>query len=280
MAISSPLKYMGNKYELMPIIIGNMPDKMPKVALDAFGGSGVVSASLSNLGINTYYSETNPNTFGMVMALASHSPKTVRKRIMDLTRKFDLSTDNEEGFLALREYANKKRDYLTFWVCARHAHSNLMRFNGSGEFNVKFGKRALAHRIDDVMAEVSLFHSAMQSVQMQQGSYAHLLKSLARRSRLFVYLDPPYLASGANIYGKWSEDDEIKLLRNIKRLDNLGINFMLSNVTHHRDMTNRVLLEFLRQNKQLNVIDIHKTYTLANNVSDSYGTREILVTNY
>lgn len=278
MYISSPLKYMGNKASLMPVIISRLPKNCTR-ALDMFGGSGVVSANLSMFYSRVDYCENNPNTYGVLDMFQRTTCKSISNRIKKYSDMFDLRPDNNDGFEEFKAYVNTRNDYFLFWMVARHAHSNLFRFSKKTGFNVAFGKRSLLYRLDDVMKEIREFKHGLKSVHLHHCSYAEYLNDTKLTPRTFVYVDPPYYASGANIYGSWTDEDEMKLLRNLIRLDNLGVPWMLSNVTQHRQFTNDYLISFLESHK-FNVLKLDKTYCLANNVSDSYNTHEVLVTNF
>ena len=99
----------------------------------------------------------------------------------------------------------------------------------------------------------------------------------------FVYCDPPYILGNAayNENNGWTEKDELKLLKYLKKLDEKGIPFALSNVVEHKGMTHQILKDWVEEN-YFNIIYIKSNYSNSNyQVKDKDSvTREVLITNY
>ncbi|AXG66742.1 putative DNA adenine methylase [Dickeya phage vB_DsoM_JA29] len=277
---ASPIKFQGNKRQLMPVITSLLPTGCTRM-IDAFGGSGVVTANVQFK--SRLYIEKHPQVFEIVKHISQSDPKATVRRIKNMVKKFALTNSNERQFEDFKKYANSKNDPLLFYILHRHAHSNLLRFNLSGEFNTPFGDRGLLGRMDEVEQEITKFCELMEGVQFYCGSYTRVVEELNRRKQLnaktFFYFDPPYLASGANTYAKWTEDDEQRLLNNLAGLSKRNVRWMLSNVTEHRHFKNQFLIKWLKKN-DVKVHKIDKHYCLANSHRDSHGTKEIIVTNY
>ncbi|AXG66420.1 putative DNA adenine methylase [Dickeya phage vB_DsoM_JA33] len=277
---ASPIKFQGNKRQLMPVIHSLLPTGCTRM-IDAFGGSGVVTANMQFK--SRLYVEKHPQVFEIVKHISQNDPKATVRRIKNMVKKFALTNSNEKQFEDFKKYANNKNDPLLFYILHRHAHSNLLRFNLSGEFNTPFGDRGLLGRMDEVEQEITKFCELMEGVQFYCGSYTGVVEALLRRKQLnaktFFYFDPPYLASGANTYAKWTEEDEQRLLNNLVGLSNRNVRWMLSNVTEHRHFKNQFLIKWLKKN-DVKVHKIDKHYCLANSHRDSHGTKEIIVTNY
>lgn len=279
---ASPIKFQGNKRLLIPTIHKLLPTKCVRM-IDAFGGSGTVVANMGLEFNSRLYVEKHPQVFEIVKYMSQNSPKAMVSRIKRTLTKWALTNSNERQFEDFKKYANERDDPLLFYILHRHAHSNLLRFNLSGEFNTPFGDRGLIHRMDEVEAEIFKFCEAMEEVQFFRGSYTQVIEKLHMRKQLnsktFFYFDPPYLASGANTYAKWTEEDEQRLLNNLAGLTKRNVRWMLSNVTEHRHFKNQMLIKWLKKN-DVNVNKIDKHYCLANSHKDSHGTKEIIVTNY
>lgn len=276
--VKSPFIYQGNKHGLVETLIPLMPDSLE--AFDMFGGSGTVSASMSasrKFGKVTYV-ELNANTESIVGALSS-SPKKTLNKIKHYMRKYELSKTNEVGFEGLKAEINRTRCPVGFWLLSRHSHSNLTRFNRKGLFNVAFGNRTIAHRMDVVRNEIVEFSHFMHEVEIIGNHYAAVLKSLSKKTlrKSFFYFDPPYLASGAHAYGSWTEGDDRKLMSNLDTLNAAGAKWMLSNVLRHRHFEN---LPLIKWSKSYEVQHTDKVYSFANAQDDSYGTQEVIITNY
>lgn len=280
MIYASPVKFQGNKRQLMPVIQSLLPKGCTRM-IDAFGGSGVVTANMPFK--SRLYIEKHPQIFEVVKYIASNEPASTIRRIKSILKKFELTNSNPKKFEEFKAYANKKNDPLLFYILQRHAYSNLLRFNLKGEFNTPFGDRGLIDKMDEVSKEIRDFHTAMEGTQYHCGSYTSVIPELQKRKQLnaktFFYFDPPYLASGANTYAKWNAEDERRLLNNLHVLTNLNVPWMLSNVTEHRHFKNPQLIKFIKS-KSVNVHRIDKHYCLANSHRDSHGTKEVIVTNY
>lgn len=277
---ASPIKFQGNKRQLLPAMISLLPTGCTRM-IDAFGGSGVVTANMPFK--SRLYIEKHPQVFDVVKFMAQNKPKATISRIKRTLTKFALTNSSEAQFENLKVYANERDDPLLFYILHRHAHSNLLRFNLKGEFNTPFGDRGLLHRMEEVAGEITKFCELMEGVQFHCGSYTQVIQELHRRKQLdkktFFYFDPPYLASGANTYAKWTEEDELRLLNNLTGLTKRNVRWMLSNVTEHRHFKNQHLIKWLKKNP-VKVHKIDKHYCLANSHRDSHGTKEIIVTNY
>ena len=100
----------------------------------------------------------------------------------------------------------------------------------------------------------------------------------------FIYCDPPYLITtgsyndGNRGFKDWGEAEEKKLLEYLDHLNSLGIRFVLSNVLYHKNMENKMLVEW---SKKYNVIYVDKKYYNCNYHLKSKDTKtvEVLITN-
>jgi site-specific DNA-adenine methylase len=95
--------------------------------------------------------------------------------------------------------------------------------------------------------------------------------------RPFVYLDPPYLATG-KLYG-WTRYKERELLEFVSTLDKTGYQFALSNIISFNGHRNQLLADWLSVNQHLTVHKIEGVFVHA-----EHGGRapadECLITNY
>lgn len=273
--IKSPIRYPGNKLNLLPVILNNLPRDYSKV-IDAFGGSGVVIANIPAK--VKLYNEADAHVFKMIASLISDKPSTVCKYLRYYVKQFQLTADNKDGYLKFRAYANKKNDYLLFYLLHLHSFSNGIRFSSTG-FSHPFGKRS---RLRDLDTEIFYFHKALQNIQFSNLHYGELLRKIKHQlsEKVFIYFDPPYLASGHAGYAcKWTKDDDAKLMRNLVKLDKLGVKWMMSNVLSHRHYTNKTLAEWSKSYNVLNV-DGKAVYRFSREVDPLKKTQEVLITNY
>ena len=103
----------------------------------------------------------------------------------------------------------------------------------------------------------------------------------------FLYADPPYRITTASYndgrrgFEGWSLEDDLRLFELLDDLNQRGVKFALSNVTHHKGNTNDALIQWKRQN-QYHVHRINYNYNNSNYHSQNTNqeTREVLITNY
>lgn len=280
MTAISPIRYQGNKQSLIPIILENIPDvkECPRM-IDAFGGSATVAINMPQS--FRVYNELSTPVFEIVQLLATQDPKKTLSQIKRVVKKWCLTNSSEKNYDAFREYVQKKRSPLLHYVAHRHAYSNLLRFNQKGIYNVPFGDRGLLGKFDEVEVELTDFYNRMQGVHLTNMRYNQLLAKVYTQlnSNTFCYFDPPYLASGAMQYGKWTERNEQNLLATLAWLNKQGCPWMLSNVIQHRHFTNDLLKRWLKKHATT-VLYPNKSYALANGQKDSHSTIEILAMNY
>lgn len=280
MTAISPIRYQGNKRSLIPIILENTPSvkDCPRM-IDAFGGSATVCLNMPQK--FRVYNELSPQVFEIVKMLAEQDPKKTLGQVKRLVKHWCLTNSNEQNYDAFRTVVQKKRTPILHYVAHRHSHSNMLRFNQQGIFNVPFGDRGLIGKFDELENELRVFHELMQGVHMTNMKYNKLLARVQDKldCNTFCYFDPPYLASGAMQYGKWTERDENNLLSVLEALNRRGVPWMLSNVLSHRHFENTILKRWLKKHATT-VLYPNKSYALNNGQSGSHSTVEILAMNY
>ena len=91
-----------------------------------------------------------------------------------------------------------------------------------------------------------------------------------------MYLDPPYLITFSEYNKLWNEASERDMLTMLDNLNERGVKFAISNVTHYRGRTNSLFLEW---SKKYCVHSIKSNYISFNDNSIKHFS-EVLVTNY
>lgn len=275
MIYKSPIRYVGNKYQLMPKILKHVP-ACPRM-VDAFGGSAVVTMNMPHR--FRLYNELSVNVFNYVDALSSSPYADTMARVQKIIRQYGLSSTNKAGFLKLREDANKSRDPIMFYTLSRHAFSSMSRFGKDGTFNTSFGYGKL--NLYTLREELGLFYKRMQGVRKTNLSYTDLLHKLrasnALNSGTFIYLDPPYLATGRmQFYGDcWGADEDKRLMRNLDHLTGLGVKWMMSNALALKGVENTKLRKW---SSKYSVIPIDAKYILSRTTNQA--PEEVLIINY
>lgn len=151
---------------------------------------------------------------------------------------YALQTEEErkQFFLQQRERFNSKSlskiDNTTlFFFLNRTCFNGLYRVNKAGKFNVPFGRYASPTICDSttIYADSEL----LQKVDIMTGDFEETFTKI--KGNTFFYFDPPYRplsnTSSFNDYAKESFNDnaQIRLKLFCDRLNDIGINFMLSN---------------------------------------------------
>ncbi|MFU2059011.1 DNA adenine methylase, partial [Avibacterium endocarditidis] len=226
--IKSPMNYMGGKFKLLKQITPLFP-KGIDTFVDLFAG-GV------NVGINVPSKKLIINdNLTYLIELYRYFKLNSKEYILEYIEKkileFDLSKENQEGYLRLRkEYNNKKRP-LDLFVLTAYSFNHQIRFNNSHEFNTPFGKNRSSYNekmrgnlisfIDSLhKKEVEIYNLSFESFNYEILSYDDL-----------VYCDPPYLVTtgtyndGRRGFKGWGEKEDIELLNILDNLNERNIKF-------------------------------------------------------
>lgn len=244
--VRSPLAYQGSKFRLFNALRQQLGDF--KVLHDVFGGSGTVAINAVPYG-QVLYNDWDHNAYAVLSKLkAAPSSDRIISRLDNTIKKHKLDRSSDSAYFRFRDYYNSNPDPFTLWVLSKHSFSSLMRFSGKTGFNLPFGKRSPAKSASrDFWIES--FWARLQSIELHNLSYLSYVKKYYKSACVdtVFYFDPPYLASGANVYkGTWSEDDDIKLFSLLDYLDSRNIKWLMSNVVHHRHFTNTRLIKWMK----------------------------------
>lgn len=151
---------------------------------------------------------------------------------------YALKTEEERKtfFLEQRDRFNTKSlnaiDNCTlFFFLNRTCFNGLYRVNKAGKFNVPFGKYVTPKICD--AATIYADSKMLQKVEIMTGDFEQTFDKI--EGNTFFYFDPPYRplsnTSSFNDYTKEDFNDEaqIRLKLFCDRLNEIGVNFMLSN---------------------------------------------------
>lgn len=286
----SPINYIGNKNKLINEIRESAPSNISTM-YDVFGGSGVVSF---NIEANRHIIN-DINTH--IVTLLDHLKCITEEEIDIVIRRYDLSKTNRDGFIALRDdYNSLDTTHLTremsilLYTLLCFSYNNQYRFNNSMKYNSSFGlnRSDFNQRLRERLNEYHIIHKE-NNISFTNLDYEPFINDIILGTGdkdSFVYLDPPYLITTGNYndgkrgYGMWNKEDDAKLFELMDMLNENGIKFMLSNVTHHKGNVNEELLEFSRR---YNVREVKVDYSNASyNTKDTSNlkTREVLIMNY
>lgn len=279
--IKSPLNYTGGKYKILENIIPSFPKKIGTF-VDLFGGG-------FNVGINVDAQKIiyNDHILYLPQMFEYFKKKglNIIEKIYSRIKEFDLSEENAEGYLKLRENYNKNKDILDLFILTCYSFNHQIRFNSRHKFNTPFGKNRSAYN-KTIEENLINFIRALQSKNIEFLSKDFIfLYGFDLGKSDFVYCDPPYLISNASYndgkrgFKNWGADEEIQLLDLLDFLDYKQVKFALSNVLVHKGMSNDRLIEW---SKRYNVKHIEKNYNNSSyqRKNKDKETQEVLICNY
>lgn len=277
--VISPLNYTGGKGKLLPQILPLFPSDIDKF-VDLFCGG-------CNVGINVparmiVFNDVMEQLIGLYDKFSKTPTEEIIGHIEGRIAEYSLSETNSEGYLALRSYYNETRLPLDLFVLIAYSFNNQIRFNSKGGYNMPFGKDRSWFN-DRMREKLNLFCKALheRNVRFTCNAFDKLdISKLGVND--FVYCDPPYLISTATYNTGWGEEEEKNLLALLKRLDDNGIRFGLSNVLIHKGRENTLLKEWVEENGFI-VHHLAKDYANCSYHTinkDKSSTDEVLIVNY
>lgn len=283
--VHSPLNYIGGKRKLLPQIIPMFPRKI-STFVDLFCGG-------CNVGMNVDAEKVifNDNLVYLVdvyKAFRENTTEEVVSYIENRIREFKLSLTNKEGYLALREIYNSRKNPLDLFVLVAYSFNHQIRFNAAHQYNIPFGKERSSYNENmknNLLKFLKEIHS--RDVVFRSGDFKTFdFESLTAVD--FVYADPPYLITkgtyndGKRGFTGWNPNEETMLLKILEGLNNRGLRFALSNVTEHKGKENSILKEWIVRNgffvHELSMNYKNSNYQTSN--CDKGRTIEVLITNY
>lgn len=228
------LKWLGNKYRSLKYLQPFLP--AGERLIEPFTGSAAIF-------LNTSYSnyllgEQNIDLINLYQYLKNEGEDFIR-----YCRKYFAPKYNcEATYYQLRKQfnvtRNKKLKAALFLYLNRHGYNGLCRYNGSGGFNVPFGRYQKPYFPAQEM--LHFYHKAQTAAFI----HADFRETLANAgSGDIIYCDPPYvpLSASANFTNythlKFGEEEQLQLVAHAQRLANQGAHVVISNhdtpITRH-----------------------------------------------
>ena len=275
--IKSPMNYTGGKYKLLNQILPLFPKDI-NTFIDLFaGGCNVaINVNANRIIANDLCSEVISVYKGIQDGNTEENIEMIEKII----NKYNLSKENKEGYLELRnDYNNGNKEWYVFYTLLAYSFNNQIRFNKKGEFNMPFGKNKSSFN-PTLKQKFKDFSNAIhnKNIKFTNNDFRKLnVNKLGEND--FVYLDPPYLVTEATYNTGWNEETEKDLLSLCDRLNEKGIKFAISNVLEHNGSKNEILINW---SKKYNVNYLNYDYSNCNYHKKDNGHKsvEVLITNY
>lgn len=279
--VKSPLNYTGGKTKLLPQILPLFPDKVGTF-VDLFCGGCNVGANVN--ANKVIYNDYMSQIIELFKNWKDTNLEDTIQYIETQIEKFNLTKQNQEGFLELRKQYNEYRDIRDLFVLVAYAFNHQIRFNSKGEYNMPFGKdrseynKNMKTNLINFITRIQEQDSTFLNKSFNELNIEEFTKDT------FVYADPPYLITVAsyNENGGWNEQMEYKLLEYLDKCTENGIKFALSNVLEMNDKSNDILKKWTKE-KGYNIHHLNYTYGNCNyhKLDKTVGlTDEVLITNY
>lgn len=284
--IKSPLNYIGGKTKILKHILPLFPENIDNF-VDLFAGG-------CNVGINVnankvHFVDNLTYLIEMFKELKENELQItldyIEKRIFDL----ELTQQNTEGYLKLREEYNISKKPLDLFVLIAFSFNHQIRFNNKHEFNNPFGKdrssynNVMKQNLINFIEKLKQINAKFYNISFEDFNFSSL------KSNDFVYCDPPYLITtgtyndGKRGFKGWSENEELMLLSKLDLLNKKNIKFGLSNVIEHKGKSNVLLKDWLEKNNNYKINYIDFNYSNSNYQTldrDKNSSIEVLITNY
>lgn len=293
--ISSPIFYMGNKYELMKQLIPLFPKNIDTL-YDLFGGSGVVSLNVKSN--KTIYNELNKNIYNLFQLFRNNNSNNLIEHLKGRQKQFNLfdgkidiriNKDNqqqirkkyENNYLVFRKYYNETKNIKDLYTLTFYSFCNLLRFNKKNEFNMPFGFRSYTEKYNKRIINACDVLKNKNIIFKNEDAF-NILQNTIFSKNDFIYLDPPYSNTTAiynekRAFGGWCVEDDYKLFTILEKLNKCGIKWGLSNVFKNKNIENKHLIEWCDRNNW-NVHHLNKNY--ASLGKGNAKSDEVFICNY
>ena len=291
--VRSPLFYVGDKRKLMSQIMTYFPNHIDRL-IEPFVGGGSVFMNVDADGF--LLNDLNLSVILIHRMLCSYSGRTDEffREFFSLIQKYGLtsrflgipqdrgkSSDckdvNSEAYNRMKTDFNSggKKDIMLLYLLIIYGFNHMIRFNKKGDFNLPVGNLDFNENVYNALNDYFVQTETKQP-QWHSQDYSAFLAEIEFRKDDLVYLDPPYLISSSEYNKMWNEECERNLIREMDRLDAMGVRFAVSNAITYRGKKNDIFGEWA---KKYNIHPISSNYiSYWDNSRKESG--EVLVTNY
>ena len=291
--VRSPLFYVGDKRKLMSQIMTHFPKHIERL-IEPFVGGGSVFMNVDADGF--LLNDLNLSVILIHRMLCSYSGRTdeffreffsliqkygLTSRFLGIPQEHGKSSDckdvNREAYNRMKTDFNSggKKDIMLLYLLIIYGFNHMIRFNKKGDFNLPVGNLDFNENVYNALNDYFVQTETKQP-QWHSQDYSAFLAEIEFRKDDLVYLDPPYLISSSEYNKMWNEECERNLIREMDRLDAMGVRFAVSNAITYRGKKNDIFGEWA---KKYNIHPISSNYiSYWDNTRKESG--EVLVTNY
>jgi DNA adenine methylase len=275
--IIPPIKIQGKKTKLVPKIMeiaNNLLDEHSDIDtwVEPFLGSGVVAFNCPTRIKKVIVNDINPHIIKFYKSIADG--EITSQKIQEVFEEHNRRLINDGGlyYTEIKERFNQTFDTMDFLFLTRTGFNGVMRFNGSGKWNVPFCKindRLSKTVIDDLKKTVDELSQLFLTKEFTfyNKSFEEVLEASPANS--IFYCDPPYYGLQVQYFKGWGKEDEIKLNQMLK--DKVFIYSTWLNDSHRDNpMINEYWGDYMIESKQ------HK-YNVAEKSSERAQVQEGLI---
>lgn len=294
----SPLFYVGDKYKLIPEIKPLFPGEIRRFIEPFVGGASVTL----NVEADSYLlNDIDKNVISIHKLLCSYAGKETSffRKSYAIVDKYGLSCSavkdiipdtmkqefvktyfarfNKEPYERLRADYNlsDRKDYLTLYLLLIYGFNRMLRFNKNGDFNLPVGN--VDFNANTVEALQTYFKEmSRKDVKWTSLDFRTFIGRIQWEEGDFVYLDPPYLITFSEYNKLWNDETENDLLAILDEVNEAGVRFAISNVTHYKGKENAAFINWSAKYKSHQVKSNYISYH--DNTIKKFN--EVLVTNY
>ena len=275
--IESPLNYTGSKSKMVGFIKSQLPKDDIDTFVDAFGGGFNVGVNINAKKI--IYNDINPFVEGLIRSFYSN-PCSYLQYIEKQIKKYNLSPDNKQGYLILRDKYNSipvaKRDPRMLYTLILYGFQQQIRFNSNWGFNNPAGSRWFN---ENLLSKFIAFTRSLQTKNVLFMNSNFDVLDIQFTPHTFIYADPPYRSTlgvyndGKRGFEGWTLEHERQLCKFLDAANEHDAKFMLSYVVKVGEFTNTEIIEWTNKNKY-HMVDVIAAQGRYNN------RHEVLIKNY
>ena len=294
----SPLFYVGDKYKLVREIKTHFPTTINRF-IEPFVGGGSV---FLNINANEYllndidsyvidihkflssYIDKEEDFFNLIFSIIekynlsfSYKKDIVPLELKQQYKKTYFAQFNKQNFNQLKaDYNNsKERNVAKLYVLLIYGFNRMLRFNSKNEYNLPVGNVDFNANVFNALSDYFNLNSTKKTNWCCQ-DFKQFLGSIEYQENDFIYLDPPYLITFSEYNKLWNENTEKDLLQTLDNLNEKGVKFAISNITHYKGKENS---QFIDWSEKYNSYQIKSNYiSYHDNTIKKFN--EVLVTNY
>lgn len=294
--LRSPLFYTGDKYKLMGQLNKLFPQNVNKF-IEPFVGGG--SVFLNTKAKEYLANDIDTNIINIHKTLSQFDIDVLIEELSEIIINYGLSFSfkgitvpdelkkkyiktyyakyNKSAYEKLKiAYNNNQSNFLYLYILLIYGFNRIIRFNSNGLFNLPVGNVDFNINVYNALKDYINFIKNNKII-FSNYDYLFFLKNIKYEENDYIYLDPPYLISNSEYNKLWNKEHEILLYKTLDDLSAKGVKFGITNLLHHKGLSNTILYEWSKKYESFN---ISSNYISFNNNSIKPDSKEIFVTNY